>query len=49
MSGLGTTRHLREVGREDLVVGVTGNALISDQNEYLDAGADQYVRLLFSI
>jgi len=43
MSGLGTTRHLREAGREDFVIGVTGNALISDQKEYLEAGADQYV------
>jgi CheY-like chemotaxis protein len=49
MSGLGTTRHLRAAGRQDLVVGVTGNALISDQNEYLAAGADQYVRSLFLI
>ncbi|KIJ24651.1 hypothetical protein M422DRAFT_194426, partial [Sphaerobolus stellatus SS14] len=40
MSGLGTTRHLREAGRADFVIGVTGNALISDQKEYLDAGAD---------
>ncbi|KAF8509178.1 hypothetical protein BU17DRAFT_56291, partial [Hysterangium stoloniferum] len=40
MSGLGTSRHLRAAGRRDLVVGVTGNALISDQKEYLDAGVD---------
>jgi len=25
----------------DFVVGVTGNALLSDQEEYLDAGADR--------
>ncbi|KAF8580300.1 hypothetical protein K439DRAFT_1637119 [Ramaria rubella] len=40
MSGLGTIRNMRDAGRQDLVVGVTGNALISDQKEYLDAGAD---------
>ena len=60
MSGLGTIRRLREAGRQDLVVGVTGrpssfslsnnvspfspgNALLSDQKEYLNAGADQCV------
>lgn len=40
MSGLETTRHVREAGREDFVIGVTGNALLSDQKEYLEAGAD---------
>lgn len=40
MSGLETIARLRAVGREDLVVGVTGNALIRDQDEYLTAGAD---------
>jgi len=40
MSGLGTSRHLRAAGRKDLVVGVTGNALKSDQKEYLEAGVD---------
>lgn len=41
MSGLKVVMHLREIGRTDFVVGVTGNALITDQREYLDAGADQ--------
>ena len=27
--------------RKDFVVGVTGNALLTDQQEYLDAGVDQ--------
>ncbi|KAG7094130.1 hypothetical protein E1B28_007742 [Marasmius oreades] len=41
MSGLKTVAKLRELrGRRDFVVGVTGNALITDQKEYLDAGAD---------
>ncbi|KAK0202522.1 hypothetical protein DFS33DRAFT_1263543 [Desarmillaria ectypa] len=40
MSGLKTVSHLREVGRRDFVVGVTGNALITDQKEYLEAGVD---------
>ncbi|KAF9269218.1 hypothetical protein L218DRAFT_953768 [Marasmius fiardii PR-910] len=41
MSGVETVVKLREVrGRRDFVVGVTGNALITDQREYLDAGAD---------
>ena len=41
MSGLDVVRRLREMGRRDFVVGVTGNALLSDQQEYLHAGADQ--------
>ncbi|KAG5654169.1 hypothetical protein H0H81_006551 [Sphagnurus paluster] len=40
MSGLKAIQRLREVGRRDFVVGVTGNALLADQNEYLEAGAD---------
>ncbi|KAK0239193.1 hypothetical protein EDD85DRAFT_1022584 [Armillaria nabsnona] len=40
MSGLKTVSHLREIGRRDFVVGVTGNALITDQKEYLEAGVD---------
>lgn len=41
MSGLKAVAKLREFGRDDLVVGVTGNALLTDQREYLDAGANQ--------
>lgn len=40
LSGLETVAKLREMGRSDFVVGVTGNALLSDQQEYLDAGVD---------
>jgi len=43
MSGVEMVRKLRALGRDDLIVGVTGNALLPDQEEYLDAGADQYV------
>ncbi len=43
MSGLQAVGKLRRRGRKDFVVGVTGNALLSDQEEYLDAGVDQYV------
>ncbi|KAA1470157.1 hypothetical protein DENSPDRAFT_774313 [Dentipellis sp. KUC8613] len=41
MSGLTAVARLRELGRRDFVVGVTGNALLADQEEYLDAGVDQ--------
>jgi len=41
MSGLSMVSKLREVGRSDFVVGVTGNALLSDQEEYLEAGVDK--------
>ncbi|TFY66934.1 hypothetical protein EVG20_g4155 [Dentipellis fragilis] len=41
MSGLTAVARLRELGRGDFVVGVTGNALLADQEEYLEAGVDQ--------
>jgi CheY-like chemotaxis protein len=41
MSGLSMIAKLREAGRNDFVVGVTGNALLSDQEEYLEAGVDR--------
>ncbi|KAH8995058.1 hypothetical protein EDB86DRAFT_2804879 [Lactarius hatsudake] len=41
MSGLSMVARLREAGRSDFVVGVTGNALLSDQEEYLEAGVDR--------
>lgn len=41
LSGLEMVVKLRAMGRRDFVVGVTGNALLSDQQEYLDAGVDQ--------
>jgi osomolarity two-component system sensor histidine kinase SLN1 len=41
MSGIKAVAKLRELGRRDFIVGVTGNALLSDQEEYLAAGADQ--------
>ena len=43
MSGVEMVKNLRALGREDLIVGVTGNALLQDQEEYVEAGADQYV------
>jgi len=33
-------KKLRAMGRKELIVGVTGNALLPDQEEYLAAGAD---------
>ena len=41
LSGLEAVAKLRSLGRRDFVVGVTGNALLSDQQEYLEAGVDQ--------
>ncbi|KAF8605922.1 hypothetical protein BDV93DRAFT_490002 [Ceratobasidium sp. AG-I] len=40
-SGLEVMRQLRSFGRQDFVVGVTGNALKEDQEEYYEAGVDQ--------
>ncbi|KAI0664325.1 hypothetical protein C8Q70DRAFT_905421 [Cubamyces menziesii] len=40
LSGLDAVARLRQMGRKDFVVGVTGNALLSDQQEYLEAGVD---------
>lgn len=42
MSGVEAIEKLREqFKRKDFVVGLTGNALLSDQNEYLEAGIDR--------
>ncbi|KAG6816144.1 hypothetical protein H0H87_008321 [Tephrocybe sp. NHM501043] len=41
LSGIKTVQKLRALGRTDLVVGVTGNALPTDQDEYLQAGVDR--------
>ncbi|KAJ6514984.1 histidine kinase [Mycena vitilis] len=41
LSGVKMVERLRSLGRTDFVVGVTGNALLTDQKEYLDAGADR--------
>ncbi|KLO12161.1 CheY-like protein [Schizopora paradoxa] len=40
MSGLDAVSTLRSFRRGDLVIGVTGNALLSDRQEFLSAGAD---------
>ncbi|EJT97684.1 hypothetical protein DACRYDRAFT_119345 [Dacryopinax primogenitus] len=40
-SGVQVVYKLRELGRHTFVVGVTGNALAEDQQEYLDAGVDR--------
>ncbi|KAI0831876.1 hypothetical protein BC628DRAFT_1407464 [Trametes gibbosa] len=40
LSGLEAVSKLRQMGRKDFVVGVTGNALLADQQEYLEAGVD---------
>ncbi|EIN11063.1 hypothetical protein PUNSTDRAFT_85601 [Punctularia strigosozonata HHB-11173 SS5] len=40
LSGIQAVARLRRDGRDDFVVGVTGNALLSDQEEYLEAGAN---------
>ncbi|KAF7356425.1 Histidine kinase [Mycena venus] len=40
LSGINTVAKLREWGRGDFVVGVTGNALLEDQEEYIAAGVD---------
>ncbi|KAL5536973.1 hypothetical protein ACEPAF_796 [Sanghuangporus sanghuang] len=43
LSGLDLVKKLRDLGRRDFVVGVTGNALISDQEEYQEAGVDYVI------
>jgi CheY-like chemotaxis protein len=47
MSGLTMVAKLRKAGRNDFVVGVTGNALLLDQEEYLAAGVDRCVLCLY--
>jgi osomolarity two-component system, sensor histidine kinase SLN1 len=41
VGGLTVVRTLRKEGKRDFVVGVTGNALLTDQQEFISAGADQ--------
>ncbi|KAF4592996.1 hypothetical protein EYR38_008703 [Pleurotus pulmonarius] len=41
MSGLTAVAKLRALGRHDFIVGVTGNALLTDQHEYMEAGVDK--------
>ncbi|KDQ62199.1 hypothetical protein JAAARDRAFT_203396 [Jaapia argillacea MUCL 33604] len=41
LTGEETVREMRSVGRTDLVVGCTGNALTEDQASYIEAGADR--------
>ncbi|KAF9497205.1 hypothetical protein BDN71DRAFT_1388282 [Pleurotus eryngii] len=41
MSGLTAVAKLRALGRHDFIVGVTGNALLTDQREYMEAGVDK--------
>ncbi|KAF5379640.1 hypothetical protein D9757_009182 [Collybiopsis confluens] len=40
LNGLRTVEVLRKLKRKDFVVGLTGNALLSDQEEYTRAGVD---------
>ncbi|EEB99518.1 hypothetical protein MPER_00793 [Moniliophthora perniciosa FA553] len=40
VSGIQAVQILRHKGRRDFIVGLTGNALIPDQEEYLRAGVD---------
>lgn len=40
LSGINAVAKLREWGRNDFVCGVTGNALLEDQEEYIAAGVD---------
>ncbi|KAJ7509919.1 hypothetical protein B0H11DRAFT_1961525 [Mycena galericulata] len=40
LSGKNAVAKLREQGRSDFVVGITGNALLEDQEEYIAAGVD---------
>ncbi|KDQ11343.1 hypothetical protein BOTBODRAFT_35428 [Botryobasidium botryosum FD-172 SS1] len=41
LSGVEMTKRLRALGRQDFLVGVTGNALKEDQDEYYEAGVDR--------
>ncbi|KAF9269248.1 hypothetical protein L218DRAFT_891404 [Marasmius fiardii PR-910] len=40
LSGIRTVEILRKMGRKDYIIGLTGNALLPDQEEYLKAGVD---------
>lgn len=38
-SGLQVVNRMRSLGRDDLIVGVTANALLADQENYIEQGA----------
>ncbi|KAL1740419.1 histidine kinase [Schizophyllum fasciatum] len=41
MFGTKVAKYLRRARRRDFVVGLTGNAMVQDQKEFIDAGADR--------
>lgn len=41
MTGVECVREMRRIGLRTYVLGITGNALLSDQNEFLSNGADK--------
>ncbi|KAF9507734.1 hypothetical protein BS47DRAFT_1303663 [Hydnum rufescens UP504] len=41
LSGVQMVKRLRELGRTEFIVGITGNALKEDQAEYMEAGLDK--------
>jgi CheY-like chemotaxis protein len=43
MNGPDAARHLRKIGFENLIIGVTGNVMDDDIAEYLEAGVDLVV------
>ncbi|KAI5122480.1 hypothetical protein M0805_001390 [Coniferiporia weirii] len=43
LSGIDLVAKLRQLGRTDFIVGVTGNALLSDQEEYQEAGVNYVI------
>lgn len=43
MSGVEVAREARALGSTVYIAGCTGNALREDQDEYLEAGADQII------
>lgn len=43
MSGVEVAREVREMGCPLFIVGCTGNALREDQDEYIQAGADEII------
>lgn len=45
LTGLQVVAELRRQNRTEFVVGITGNALKEDQEEFEECGADQYVVL----
>lgn len=49
MRGKEATKHIREIGYDGVIIGVTGNAMDEDIREFISSGADLVLPKPFDI